>query len=179
MHLRCLLHPLEAERRSPTSCSLQNDALGGDEAQYRYFPSREDESSREARCLFHHSSSKKRDQKHACGGETGQTIAHFYPAPSEERARILKDGGSSDGKFPPSLTHSHLGNGKHKPEGSQSPSLPLSSIRVKKQEDAQISHSTISVCQGVHAQTPLSFRCVCTVGKERERSPDPFSDGSV
>lgn len=78
---------------------MQNDGPGGDEAQCRYFPSREDESRREARCLFHHSSSKKRDQKHACGGETGQTIAHFHP--SEQQAHILRDRGSSD--LPPHL----------------------------------------------------------------------------
>lgn len=70
---------------------MQNDGPGGDEAQCRYLPSREDESRREARCLFHHSSSKKRDQKHACGGETGQTIAHFHP--SEQREHILRESG--------------------------------------------------------------------------------------
>lgn len=89
---------------------------------------------------------------------------------------MLGKEGSTEGKSPLSLTLC-LGKGKHKQEGSQSPSLPLSSACVKKLEDAQTSLSHDSVCQRECPDSSFPSGA-CAQWGERERCSVPFAAGS-
>lgn len=111
MHLRCPLHPLEAESRSPISCLSQwkGDWVG--EMKLHCFPRREDDSSGKARFPLI-LTKEKRSEACMWQRDNGQITAWYHPAPPEEQVYTLSEVVSSDSKSPLSLTLSHQGKGQ-------------------------------------------------------------------